>query len=111
MGLLVVDSTVIKCNPGASGFFELHWTPAIDIDMVSVGFFIHLYATAVDGSFFIARFINTNRPHTSICSIQRLWRERARLRRLAVAMAWHPRLGADSTLGNVLLDCARLIIK
>ena len=114
MGLLAVGSMVIKCNAAANGFFSLHWSPtapAMGINVVSVGSFIHLCATAVDGSFLIARFVTTNRPHTSICSIQRLWRERARLRWLAVAMAWHPRLGADSTLGNVLVDCARLIIK
>ena len=114
LGLLAVGSMVIKCNAAANGFFNLHWSPTVQpmrIDVVSVGSFTHLYATAVDGSFLIARFISTNRPHTSICIIQRLWRERARLRWLAVAMAWHPRLGAESTLRNVLVDCAQLIIK
>jgi hypothetical protein len=116
MGLLVVGSTVIKCNATANSFFNLHWSPTtvppMEIDIVLVESFIHLYATAVDGSFLMATFTSSNRPLSSICIIQRLWRERTQLRRLAVAMAWHPRLGAGSALGNVLpADCAPSIIQ
>jgi hypothetical protein len=75
---------------------------------ICTGLSIHRVPNDPRGVFVQAR----RRPQivASIIAMQLKWRAHRRLRHLAVAMAWHGRLGRDSALGT-LADCQCLILQ
>ena len=107
--LLAVDNVLIKRDVVNRFFARYLDTPLTDVVFISLATHVHLSVTAPDGSFLICNLTSPATHITRLCTIQRRWRKRSISRRLAFAMAWHHRLGADSALGRLHENCALVI--
>ena len=107
----------LRLQQSGSSLFELTTGPTVTVTpkhwfignyYICMGLSIHRVPNDPRGAFVQAHPL----PQivASIIAMQRKWRDHRRLRHIAVAMAWHARLGERSALGG-LADCHRLILQ
>lgn len=117
MNIFCLGPALVKCDPETDSLFEQYFGLSFANTVyspnsnrtVTNGCIIHVWMDGLYGGRFYFRVVNPLTHLFRLRRIQRLWLRRQELRRLAVAMALHQRLGSRSALGGLGRDMLRLV--